>query len=85
MARCDLQDEDLMLEADDCDGLIALDVALTKLAATDAELAELVQLRYFTGLTIEQTAEVLGISPRTTKRHWSFARAWLRREIEGGG
>jgi RNA polymerase sigma factor (TIGR02999 family) len=82
MARGDLQDDDLVLEPDDCDTLIALDEALTKLAATDAELAKLVQLRYFTGMTIDQAADVLGVSPRTAKRNWAYARAWLRREID---
>lgn len=63
--------------------LLALDAALTKLAATDRVLADLVQLRYFAGLTLPDAAEVLSISPRTAGRLWSFARAWLRREIEG--
>ncbi len=82
MARCDLRDDDAVLEVDDGDTLIALDEALIKLAESDAELAKLVQLRYFTGLTIDQTAAALGVSSRTTKRNWAYARAWLRREIE---
>ena len=83
MARCELQDADVALEADDFDTLIALDEALLRLAAEDKALAQLVELRYFTGLTIEETAKVLGVSPRTTKRNWAYARAWLRREMEG--
>jgi RNA polymerase sigma factor (TIGR02999 family) len=57
--------------------LIALDEALAKLAAEDSTKAELVKLRYFAGLSIDQAAEVLGISRATAVRHWSFARAWL--------
>ncbi len=62
--------------------LIALDEALVKLSAEDVIRAEVVKLRYFAGLTVEQTAEVLGISPPTVKRYWAYARAWLLREIE---
>jgi RNA polymerase sigma factor (TIGR02999 family) len=65
------------------DDLIALDGALTRLASTDPEAARLVQLRYFTGLTIPEVAENLGISPRSADRIWAFARAWLHREISG--
>ncbi|HEV3299725.1 MAG TPA: ECF-type sigma factor [Planctomycetaceae bacterium] len=61
--------------------LIALDEALAEFAAVDPEAAELVQLRYFTGLTIPQAAETLGISPRTADRTWAYARAWLFRRI----
>jgi RNA polymerase sigma factor (TIGR02999 family) len=64
--------------------LIALDDALTRLGAVDARLAELVHLRFFAGLTVEQAAEVMGASARTVKRDWSFARAWLHREMTGG-
>jgi RNA polymerase sigma factor (TIGR02999 family) len=63
--------------------LIALDVALTKLAALDAQQARLVELRYFGGLSVEETAEALGISPATVKRHWTIAKAWLLRELQG--
>jgi RNA polymerase sigma factor (TIGR02999 family) len=64
--------------------LIALDEALEKLAAIDPEKARLVELRYFVGLTGEQTAEVLGISPTTADRWWAYARAWLQTEVRGG-
>jgi RNA polymerase sigma factor (TIGR02999 family) len=67
---------------DDVD-LIALDDALTKLAAMDPELARLVELRYFGGMTVEETAEALKVSPATVKRQWTVARAWLKRAIEG--
>jgi len=61
--------------------VLALDEALEKLAAKDASKAELVKLRYFAGLTMEQTAEALGISLATAHRHWNYARAWLHQEI----
>jgi RNA polymerase sigma factor (TIGR02999 family) len=63
--------------------LIALDAALDKFAAVEPQKAELVKLRYFAGLTIEQAADALGISPATAKRHWAYSRAWLFREISG--
>ncbi len=61
--------------------LLAVHEALDRLAAHDAAKAELVKLRYFVGLTIEQAAQVLGISEPTAKRYWAYARAWLYREI----
>jgi RNA polymerase sigma factor (TIGR02999 family) len=64
--------------------LLAVDEALTKLATQDPIKARLVELRYFAGLTGDQAAEVLGISPTTADRHWAYARAWLRAEIRGG-
>lgn len=63
--------------------LLALDEALQKLAAAHPQAAELVQLLYFAGLTLPEAAQTLGISPRTAGRLWAYARAWLRREIEG--
>ena len=57
--------------------------ALEKLASLDADQARVVELRYFGGLSIEETAEAMGISPATVKREWSVARAWLRRELSG--
>ena len=60
-----------------------LDAALTRLAEIDPELARLVELRFFGGLSIEETAEVLGVSPATVKRSWATARAWLKREMRG--
>ena len=83
LVRCDLQDDDAILDTDDFETLLALDEALTRLEALDQQLARLVELRYFTGLTIEETAKVMNVSPRTTKRNWAYARAWLRREMEG--
>jgi RNA polymerase sigma factor (TIGR02999 family) len=63
--------------------LLPLDEALTALAQRDAEAAQLVQLHCFAGLSIEQAAEVLGLSPRTAYRDWAFARAWLYRALDG--
>ena len=63
--------------------LLALDEALTKLASTDPQAAQLVQLRYFAGLSIPDAAQALGVSSRTADRLWAFARAWLLREIGG--
>jgi RNA polymerase sigma factor (TIGR02999 family) len=63
--------------------LLALDEALRKLAGIHRQAAELVELLYFGGLTQPQAAEALGVSPRTAGRLWSYARAWLRREMEG--
>lgn len=64
--------------------LIALDEALEKLSQKDKLKAELVKLRYFAGLTIEQAANILGISRSTADEHWAYARSWLRMEIAKG-
>ena len=61
--------------------LLALDHALEELEKIDPQQAKIVELRFFGGLTVEETAEVAGISPRTVKREWRTAKAWLRREI----
>jgi RNA polymerase sigma factor (TIGR02999 family) len=63
--------------------LVALDEALTRLAATDPRSARLVELRYFAGLSIPEAAQTLGVSPRTADRLWAFARVWLLREVGG--
>jgi RNA polymerase sigma factor (TIGR02999 family) len=63
--------------------LVALDEALEKLAALDPTKAELIKLRYFAGLTVEQAAQALGISTTTAERYWTYARVWLLREIRG--
>jgi RNA polymerase sigma factor (TIGR02999 family) len=80
--RADLNGLELAVELP-VDNLLALDEALTRLAARDAQAAQLVQLHCFAGLSIEQAAEMLGLSPRTAYRDWAFARAWLYREIHG--
>jgi RNA polymerase sigma factor (TIGR02999 family) len=61
--------------------VIALDEALTRLEAVDPQAAELVKLRYFSGLTIAQVAELMRLSTRTAERSWAFAKAWLYREM----
>ena len=61
--------------------LVALDRALTELAALDPQQARIVELRYFGGLTVEETAEVMDSSPATVKRHWTLARAFLKKAL----
>jgi RNA polymerase sigma factor (TIGR02999 family) len=78
-------DEENLVAPQVPDDLLALDEALSLLAVTDPQAAELVKLRYFAGLTVKQAAEALGISPRTADFLWAFARAWLLRKIEGEG
>jgi RNA polymerase sigma factor (TIGR02999 family) len=62
--------------------VLALDEALSRLEALDPEQARIVELRYFGGLTVEETAEAVGVSPATVKRQWAMARAWLKRALE---
>jgi RNA polymerase sigma factor (TIGR02999 family) len=61
--------------------VLALDGALERLAALDPQQAKIVELRYFGGMTVEEVGETLDISPATVKRHWTLARAWLRKEL----
>ena len=70
--------------AADPDELLALDAALSRLADEDAQLARVVELRYFGGCTIDETAEALGVGTATVEREWRFARAWLRAALSGG-
>jgi RNA polymerase sigma factor (TIGR02999 family) len=63
------------------DDVLALDEAIEELEKEDARLAEIVRLRYYTGLSVEEAAEVLGVSASTLKREWRFARAWLARRM----
>ena len=72
---------DALQPAMDAVELIDLDRALDQLAAAEPRLARLVEVRFFGGLTIEEAAELLGCSPRTAKRDWAFARAWLLRRL----
>ena len=74
-------DDNLAGPAADADELLAVDAALERLRGLDPRQAQLVELRYFAGLTIEQTAEALQISPATVKRDWLSAKAWLQREL----
>ena len=79
--RADLLDEHAAIDATD-DRLVALSQALDMFVLQEPRMAELVKLRFFAGLTNEQSAELLGISLRTAKRDWTFARAWLRRQMD---
>jgi RNA polymerase sigma factor (TIGR02999 family) len=83
-ARLELE-PDLAAAREPREDLVALDEALDRLAAADPLKAELVKLRYFAGLTLPEAAAALGLSERTAGRHWAFARAWLRRAVEGSG
>lgn len=67
------------------EGILALDEAIARLEEADPESGEVVRLRFFGGLTEEQTAEALGVSPRTVRRNWAFARGWLRDWLERQG
>jgi RNA polymerase sigma factor (TIGR02999 family) len=78
--RCEVRDGD-RLAAPVGDEVLDLDAAPTRLAAVDPQAAELVQLRVFGGMSIDEVAGYLGISPRTAKRSWAYARAWLGREL----
>ncbi|MGE3165101.1 MAG: ECF-type sigma factor [Planctomycetota bacterium] len=79
--RIEFQESGLAIEGPSED-VLAVDEALRKLEQDDPQQAQLVMLRYFSGLTTEETAEVLGISTATVERRWRFVRAWLRQQIE---
>jgi len=81
LRRVNLPDVQMVASAED-EQVVLLDEALTRLAATRPQAAELVQLRFFSSLTVEEAATMLGLSPRTARRLWVFARAWLRRDME---
>lgn len=70
------------MSAAESGGIVALDGALSRLELVDPEAARVVRLRFYAGMTIDQIAEALGLSPRTVNRDWQFARAWLARELE---
>jgi RNA polymerase sigma factor (TIGR02999 family) len=78
--RVELDEADIVIEGPSTN-LIALDEALTKLTEEDCIVADLIKLRYFTGLNLNQAAEILGISHRTAARYWAYGRVWLLREI----
>ena len=82
MQRIDLDQVEAVAEARSTD-LVALDEALTKLAAEDPVKAQLVTLRYFAGLSVQEAAQALGISRATADRYWSYARTWLYCELGG--
>ena len=80
--RVDLQEAVSLADSPQDDDLLALDEALTRLAAREPAKAELVKLRYFAGLSIDEAADLMHISRSTAKRYWAFARAWLLAEID---
>ena len=84
LRRADLLDNEVAAPAND-EQILLLDDALTRLAAARPQAAELVKLRFFAGLTLEEIAPLLSLSTRSARRLWAFARAWLRRDMERSG
>jgi len=80
LQKVDLNSADIAI-GEPPEDVIALDEALTKLGEQEPAVAELVKIRYFAGLTLDQAAEILGVSRRTADRYWAYARAWLYKEI----
>jgi RNA polymerase sigma factor (TIGR02999 family) len=74
-----------VLSPDQVDEIVAVDLALQRLAQEDARKSRVFEMRFFGGMSVDETAEVLGVAPNTVIRDWSFARAWLRRELRSGG
>ena len=83
-SRIEIEGLDLGGEEPRTDEILVVDEALGRLAEIDPQQTRIVELRYFAGMTVEETAEVVGISPRTVKRDWAMASAWLRAELSGG-
>jgi RNA polymerase sigma factor (TIGR02999 family) len=81
--RLDVVDAELAVDSGG-DNLLAVDEALTRLADREPQAARLVELHFFAGLTLDQAAAALGLPARTAYRHWAYARAWLRRELDRG-
>ena len=77
-------DEELVVASEPDQDFVALDEALTALAAVDARKSQVVEMRFFGGLTIDETAEALQVSRDTVKRDWNIAKLWLLRELRGG-
>jgi RNA polymerase sigma factor (TIGR02999 family) len=75
-------EENMAIASERLSDIVILDEALSRLAALDADQARLVELRFFGGLSVEETAEVMGISPATVKREWASARAWLLKALQ---
>jgi RNA polymerase sigma factor (TIGR02999 family) len=74
-----------VLSPDQVEEVVAIDLALQRLAAVDQRKSQVLEMRFFGGLSVEETAEALGVAPNTVTRDWNFARAWLRRELGGEG
>jgi RNA polymerase sigma factor (sigma-70 family) len=81
LQRTDIAEDSITVPAVKDDEILAINEILDRFAKIEPRKAEVVKLRYFVGMTIEETAETLGISPPTAKRDWIFARAWLFREL----
>jgi RNA polymerase sigma factor (TIGR02999 family) len=75
-------DDELSIVAGKLEDVIAIDEALQRLAEIDPRQSRLVELRFFAGLNVEEAAEIMGISPKTIKREWRSAKAWLHRELD---
>ena len=82
LRRLDLSDSDVVVIPTDDEQIVHLDLALDRLAAVRPQAAALVKLRFFSGLTAEEAAPMIGLSARSARRLWVFARAWLRRDME---
>jgi RNA polymerase sigma factor (TIGR02999 family) len=75
-------DDELLIAADKLEDVLAIDELLERLAQIDPRQSRLVELRFFAGMNVEETAEVMGVSPKTIKREWRSAKAWLHRELD---
>ncbi len=82
-ARVDLDTFEIGVSPEQSEELLAVDEALGRLKEFDPQQERIVEMRYYGGLTVEETAEALGISPRTVKREWAIARSWLQAELAG--
>lgn len=82
--RVELDWEPAVFADGDVERVLAVDAALRRLAEWDERQAKVVELRYFSGFDVEETADILGVSAKTVKRDWSMARAWLQTQLEGG-
>ena len=78
-------DAAVVLSSGQVEEIVAVDLALQRLADIDERKSKVLEMRFFGGLSVEETAEALGVAPNTVIRDWNFARAWLRRELSGAG
>ena len=76
-------DAGVVLSSDQVEEIVAVDLALQRLAKSNERKSRVFEMRFFGGLSVEETAEALGVAPNTVIRDWNFARAWLRREMTG--
>jgi RNA polymerase sigma factor (TIGR02999 family) len=78
-------DAAVVLSSEQVEEIVAVDLALQRLAKSDERKSKVLEMRFFGGLSVVETAEALGVAPNTVIRDWNFARAWLRRELSGAG